>query len=757
MKYRLYVRVIQQAIASTKTTAPAKIKDPPPSPLPSILYSILDTKMATSDKYDRQLRLWGGAGQRALGSTTVVLIGSAACGTETLKNLVLPGVATFVIVDDGDDEGINNDAATHSGLRRSNANYNEFVVKRSPALTDSMLKFATQSSNFFLPTSTTMAHERGTDKPSHISSNAAQASALLSELNPDVHGYYMTVPSLEYINFNSFLRYLMENPPSSSSSNDGDGNGNDSDCKKSSNQPLSNKNILVVSADQPSPVSLPLSHACYVNSIPLILVRSYGLIGYVRIQTPPPYHPILDARPTHRIPDLRLSSWPLFDGLHNVVASVKNLDDMTDTMDHSHVPFVIILLQALEKWRTTVSNSNSHEMDDIVETSSETEEGPKFPETMTEKEEFRRVVKGMAKNLNNEINFEEALRESHMVWADGKVSEDVKMVLDRVVNDEESFFGDVVKSERMEVDGDRSSISATTPTHVLQFQLLALALKRFLAVHKNYPPLEGTIPDMTSDTARYVSLQEAYKQRAEEERLELRATIVSLLEECHRRSDGSNDDNNNIRITMPSDEDILTFCKNSRYLRILETRPYFAEYPHQDPDSPIVKTLAGNLFSSRDMPNSVDAMQSDARDDLLMTAMDPYETDPIQTPLIWWIALRACDAFYDRHQHYPGKHDQELALEADANEVYNFMIQIVASMGLAESDFVKEYLLDPTKGKDLARELARYDEAEIHTVAAVVGGVASQEAVKLITGQYVPLDDTYVYNGIASTAGVYRF
>ena len=42
-------------------------------------------------------------------------------------------------------------------------------------------------------------------------------------------------------------------------------------------------------------------------------------------------------------------------------------------------------------------------------------------------------------------------------------------------------------------------------------------------------------------------------------------------------------------------------------------------------------------------------------------------------------------------------------------------------------------------------------------IAAVVGGVASQEAVKLITGQYVPFDDTYVYNGIASTAGVYRF
>ena len=43
--------------------------------------------MATNDKYDRQLRLWGAAGQRALGETTIVLVNATASGTETLKNL----------------------------------------------------------------------------------------------------------------------------------------------------------------------------------------------------------------------------------------------------------------------------------------------------------------------------------------------------------------------------------------------------------------------------------------------------------------------------------------------------------------------------------------------------------------------------------------------------------------------------------------------------------------------------------------------
>ena len=56
--------------------------------------------MASTDKYDRQLRLWGANGQRALMHAHVLLINADAAGTETLKNLVLPGIGTFYIIDD---------------------------------------------------------------------------------------------------------------------------------------------------------------------------------------------------------------------------------------------------------------------------------------------------------------------------------------------------------------------------------------------------------------------------------------------------------------------------------------------------------------------------------------------------------------------------------------------------------------------------------------------------------------------------------
>ena len=55
------------------------------------------SKKAT--KYDRQLRLWGDHGQTSLESAHVCLINASATGTEIVKNLVLPGIGGFTIVD----------------------------------------------------------------------------------------------------------------------------------------------------------------------------------------------------------------------------------------------------------------------------------------------------------------------------------------------------------------------------------------------------------------------------------------------------------------------------------------------------------------------------------------------------------------------------------------------------------------------------------------------------------------------------------
>lgn len=75
-------------------------------------------------KYDRQIRLWGMLGQQALSKTHICLLGAGPTGTETLKNLILPGIGKFSVID-GEvvsqrDLG-NNFFVEYSGLGKSRA------------------------------------------------------------------------------------------------------------------------------------------------------------------------------------------------------------------------------------------------------------------------------------------------------------------------------------------------------------------------------------------------------------------------------------------------------------------------------------------------------------------------------------------------------------------------------------------------------------------------------------------------------------
>ncbi len=56
----------------------------------------------------------------------------------------------------------------------------------------------------------------------------------------------------------------------------------------------------------------------------------------------------------------------------------------------------------------------------------------------------------------------------------------------------------------------------------------------------------------------------------------------------------------------------------------------------------------------------------------------------------------------------------------------------------------------------LIRELLRYSDSQLHTVSAFLGGVASQEAIKLLIRQYTPLNHTLVYNGIQGKCQVFN-
>lgn len=232
--------------------------------------SFISFNMATDDKYDRQLRLWGSNGQRALMNAHILLINADAVGTETLKNLVLPGIGRFTVMDD-------------KCVRETDLENNFFVA----------------------------ASELGR-------SRAEVVTEMLSEMNADVRGF------------------AIKSYPT-----DQDSVG-----------PEFWTQFNLVIASNMSEIQLSgLSATCHTNKIPLMIVRSYGFIGYCRLILQG--HHIIESKPDSDPYDLRILN--PFEELEEYCSSF-NLSEM-ESLEHGHTPYIVILYQAIMQWRTTHNNS----------------------------------------------------------------------------------------------------------------------------------------------------------------------------------------------------------------------------------------------------------------------------------------------------------------------------------------------------------------------------------------------------------------
>jgi amyloid beta precursor protein binding protein 1 len=247
--------------------------------------------MATTDKYDRQLRLWGAQGQRALMQSHILLINADATGTEALKNLVLPGVGHFTVLDS------------------ENVSYCDI------------------GSNFFV------------DAKSLGRPRAEVVVALLNEMNPDVVGHHLIGEIQEILEtgrlkdstFYSFK--LIQNKII---------------CKYLSDPYFLSSFSLIITANLPESILLPIAHICYRDGIPLIATHSYGLIGYVRLQVNS--HEIIESRPDPAQSDLRISN--PFPSLTEYCSSF--CFDSLDSSEFAHVPFIVILFKAIQMWKANV-------------------------------------------------------------------------------------------------------------------------------------------------------------------------------------------------------------------------------------------------------------------------------------------------------------------------------------------------------------------------------------------------------------------
>jgi len=601
--------------------------------------------MATNDKYDRQLRLWGAQGQRALGQTKVVAVGTSAAGTETLKNLILPGIGAFCVMGFvSGDEKEDGDAKHAIGAIASH---------------DS-------ATNFFLP-----QQDKG------FTTKAEGACEYLKELNPDVSGSHRNLPLFNEENGGPespeyWKQILVEESETAT------GNEN--------NQPI--KNVLVIASDMVPSMLEALACACYESGHPLIVVTSYGLIGCVRLQLPKEGHTILQPKPTNYSPDLRLvTSFPAFREYVESLVGGDALEKM-DSQQHGHVPYPVLLVKAMQNYQKANQGDGSNS-------------SKVLPKSFAQKQDFvNNYVKPMARDCNMELNFQEAISNAYLAY-----------------------------TER-----DLSWLYEPAPEKGSKLGQLRTALETFLEDHPDHrPPLNGSVPDMTASTKLYVKLQQLYKDQAQEDL----QTLTEILRRQQAQVAGSGN------YETVTDEDISNFCANIYSVGHVKTRSLKEEYH-----------------------NANETVDEELVEDWKMALMDPYEVQ-VHTPLLWYLGLRACQVFCQQTGRYPGcveacgDGDNKEALEQDASSLLEILNErVLAGYQLSSSSSSDGDESSPLCGANMykiCQEMTRYGNAEVHTVASVVGGVASQEAVKIITGQYVPVNNTYVYNGIVSVGGVYRF
>nr|VDD59497.1 unnamed protein product [Brassica oleracea] len=98
--------------------------------------------------------------------------------------------------------------------------------------------------------------------------------------------------------------------------------------------------------------------------------------------------------------------------------------------------------------------------------------------------------------------------------------------------------------------------------------------------------------------------------------------------------------------------------------------------------------------------------------------------------------LRAVDRFTANYNKFPGQFDGRM--DEDISRLKTTALSLLTDLGCNGS-----VLPD-----DLINEMCRFGASELHVVAAFLGGIASQEVIKLVTKQFVPMLGTYIFNGI---------
>nr|XP_023646651.1 NEDD8-activating enzyme E1 regulatory subunit isoform X2 [Paramormyrops kingsleyae] len=301
----------------------------------------------------------------------------------------------------------------------------------------------------------------------------------------------------------------------------------------------------------------------------------------------------------------------------------------------------------------------------------------------------------LPKNYKEKESFRELIRNGILQNENG-VPEDEENFEEAIKNVNTALNPTKISRLVQEIfDGEEcKNITSQTPA----FWIMARAVKEFVESEGGGNlPVRGTIPDMIADSEKFINLQNVYREKAMQDALLVAKHVESLLQSVGKPPESI------------TEQDIKLFCKNAAFLRVVHCRSLADEY-------------------------SVESLNKDE----ITSCMDSPDCE-----MVLYLMLRSIDRFHQQHSRYPG--------------VYNYQVEEdIGKLKLCVNSLLQEYGLNVNVKDDYIHEFCRYGASEPHTVASFLGGCAAQEAIKIITHQFVPFNNTFIYNAMSQTSATFQ-
>lgn len=117
-----------------------------------------------------------------------------------------------------------------------------------------------------------------------------------------------------------------------------------------------------------------------------------------------------------------------------------------------------------------------------------------------------------------------------------------------------------------------------------------------------------------------------------------------------------------------------------------------------------------------------------------------------ETDYCLYILFKASEKFKEKFQRYPGSAVDDFT--KDIEELANMAKNIIDNYEKKPYDLTSDKL-----DKDLVYEFCRMGRSYFPPAVSIVGSMASQEIIKMITYQFKTVNNTIIYNGVQSSLG----